>query len=138
MPEKQKANTACVECGMPVMAADYHPYAACLMYKGCQDAYLVQQNIDAVRYDCMKIGQELEKHRTETEQVGWDKMHPETTVAPPKLGPSDIRNFQTLTRAFKNKDVCLVSSVRKLDDKPVALCCAVGRVKNPMISILSR
>ncbi|MFW6145432.1 MAG: YopX family protein [bacterium] len=26
----------CQECGMPIGANEYHPYAACLMFKGCQ------------------------------------------------------------------------------------------------------
>ncbi len=27
----------------------YHPYAACLMFKGCKDGNVVQANLDAVR-----------------------------------------------------------------------------------------
>jgi hypothetical protein len=34
---------------MPVdKAADYHPYAACLMFKACRDSEGVQANLDAV------------------------------------------------------------------------------------------
>ena len=38
----------CEECGMPVKAKDYHPYAACLMFKGCHNSEIVQANLDSV------------------------------------------------------------------------------------------
>ena len=38
----------CKECGMPVEAGEYHPYAACLMFKACHDSSVVQANLDAV------------------------------------------------------------------------------------------
>jgi len=39
----------CAECGMPVdKATTYHPYAACLMFKACQNSAVVQANLDAV------------------------------------------------------------------------------------------
>lgn len=39
----------CGECGMEVEPAAYHPYAACLMYKGCHRSDIVQANLDGVR-----------------------------------------------------------------------------------------
>ena len=39
----------CQQCGMHVEnATDYHPYAACLMFKACHDGNKVQANLDAV------------------------------------------------------------------------------------------
>ena len=40
--------TDCKECGMPVEDGEYHPYAACLMFKGCHNSDVVQANLDAV------------------------------------------------------------------------------------------
>lgn len=38
----------CMECGMSTEANEYHPYAACLMFKGCHDGEVVRANLDAV------------------------------------------------------------------------------------------
>lgn len=38
----------CKECGMPVEVGEYHPYAACLMFKACHDSATVQANLDSV------------------------------------------------------------------------------------------
>lgn len=39
---------ACRECGMPRDSGEYHPYAACLMFKACGNSDTVRANIDAV------------------------------------------------------------------------------------------
>jgi len=39
---------ACQECGMPCSPKDYHPYAACLMFKACHDSQVVKVNLDSV------------------------------------------------------------------------------------------
>ncbi|GKS92757.1 hypothetical protein [Acidovorax sp. SUPP2539] len=39
----------CGECGMPCLPAEYHPYAACLMFKACHNSDTVRANLDAVR-----------------------------------------------------------------------------------------
>ena len=45
----------CAECGMPVdKATTYHPYAACLMFKACQNSDVVQANLDAVVFHGMQ------------------------------------------------------------------------------------
>ena len=41
--------TTCQECGMLIEANEYHPYAACLMFKACQDGEVVRENLKAVR-----------------------------------------------------------------------------------------
>lgn len=43
--------SACAECGMQVRAGEYHPYAACLMFKGCGKAHTVRENLAYVRED---------------------------------------------------------------------------------------
>jgi len=40
--------SACAECGMEVSPVEYHPYAACLMFKGCKDGHVVRENLKAV------------------------------------------------------------------------------------------
>lgn len=42
---------ACGQCGMPCRPAEYHPYAACLMYMACHDGNTVRDNLDAVKAD---------------------------------------------------------------------------------------
>lgn len=41
--------SACAECGMAVSPGEYHPFAACLMFKGCHDGDQVRANLAAVR-----------------------------------------------------------------------------------------
>lgn len=38
----------CCDCGMSVSNGEYHPYAACLMFKQCHDAPTVRGNLNAV------------------------------------------------------------------------------------------
>lgn len=40
--------TPCGCCGMPCTAEEYHPYAACLMYKACRNSIEVTANLKAV------------------------------------------------------------------------------------------
>lgn len=44
-----EAMQPCCFCGMPCAANEYHPYAACLMFKACQNAETVRANLDDVR-----------------------------------------------------------------------------------------
>lgn len=39
----------CGTCGMPCTPGEYHPYAACLMFKACHNSETVRANLDAVR-----------------------------------------------------------------------------------------
>ena len=39
----------CTECGMPCSVGEYHPYAACLMFKACHNSETVRANLDFVR-----------------------------------------------------------------------------------------
>lgn len=38
----------CAECGMWVTPGEYHPYAACLMFKACHNSETVRTNLAAV------------------------------------------------------------------------------------------
>jgi len=42
-------NNICQECKMPVIQGQYHPYAACLMFKACRNSEVVKQNLRGVR-----------------------------------------------------------------------------------------
>lgn len=48
-------------------------------------------------------------------------------MTPPKLRKGDRANFETLKRAFLNSNVALVSAIRKSDQQPVALLCAMSQ-----------
>lgn len=39
----------CTECGMPCDPGEYHPFAACLMFKACHSSDTVRANLEAVR-----------------------------------------------------------------------------------------
>jgi hypothetical protein len=47
MPKLTK-DDFCLDCKMPVEVGEYHPYAACLMFKQCQDSRVVRENLYAV------------------------------------------------------------------------------------------
>lgn len=49
----------CGECGMPCTRAEYHPYAACLMFKACQNSDTVRANMQAVRAQAAPQGPAL-------------------------------------------------------------------------------
>jgi hypothetical protein len=38
----------CQECGMPCEATEYHPYAACLMFKACHNSATVRAGVDSI------------------------------------------------------------------------------------------
>jgi len=46
-------------------------------------------------------------------------------MTPPKLRTGDRTNFETLLRAANDGALALVSAVRKSDQQPVALVCAM-------------
>ena len=62
----EEANPICKSCGMPIEKDEFHPYAACLMFKGCLDAEVVRANLDAVIAHGVQI--EVER-REEDSQV---------------------------------------------------------------------
>jgi len=39
----------CGTCGMPCTPGEYHPYAACLMFRACHNSETVRANLEAVR-----------------------------------------------------------------------------------------
>lgn len=48
---------ACAECGMIVKLGEYHPYAACLMFKSCKDEQTVRANLQAITTQWQAIGE---------------------------------------------------------------------------------
>lgn len=38
----------CGDCGMPCAPGEYHPYAACLMFKACHNSETVRANLQAL------------------------------------------------------------------------------------------
>ena len=48
MANAERELMACRECGMPVESGEYHPYAACLMFRGCLDSQVVRANLSSV------------------------------------------------------------------------------------------
>lgn len=41
--------THCAQCGMAMLhQAEYHPFAACLIFKACRDGQKVRENLGAV------------------------------------------------------------------------------------------
>ena len=48
--------TPCQECGMPVSLGDDHPFAACLMFKGCHDGQLVKTIFADLKEQWIKVG----------------------------------------------------------------------------------
>ena len=49
--------TTCADCGMPVAANEYHPYAACLMFKACHNSDTVRENLAAVMERAQPAGE---------------------------------------------------------------------------------
>jgi len=54
--------TECKECGMAVRLGEYHPFAACLMFKGCKNSTTVRANLDAIAYEWKAIGIREKEH----------------------------------------------------------------------------
>jgi hypothetical protein len=59
---------------------------------------------------------------------------PPTPPTPPPLSPGDRRNFATLKRAASQGHLALVSAIRKADQRPVALVCAMQENDDGTIS----
>lgn len=61
----------CQECGMTVESGEYHPYAACLMFKACGNADTVRGNLqdvldhvrNAVLEEAMKVCEEISRDK---------------------------------------------------------------------------
>lgn len=63
---RKNALPACTECGMVVTLGEYHPYAACLMYKGCKNEKTVRENLQAITTQYMELGQRNATHKWRT------------------------------------------------------------------------
>ena len=87
----------CLECGMVTLGNQYHPYAACLMFRACRDGSVVRANLDAViahghelgarsiivEYDTYTdIKRQIAEAQAETEFVGFDEPYADPATAP--------------------------------------------------------
>jgi len=52
----RKRRAICAECGMPVDYGEYHPHAACLMFKACGDAEEVRAQLASIKKAWREIG----------------------------------------------------------------------------------
>ena len=52
----EAGHSVCAECGMGCNAGEYHPYAACLMFKQCRNSETVRANLQDVRDDSYQQG----------------------------------------------------------------------------------
>lgn len=48
MSTTNEREAPCGECGMICRPSEFHPYAACLMFKGCHDGETVRANLAAL------------------------------------------------------------------------------------------
>lgn len=60
---RKKTLPACAECGMIVQLGEYHPFAACLMYKGCKDENTVRENIKSITTQWTALGERQATHK---------------------------------------------------------------------------
>lgn len=52
----------CQECGMPVQLGEYHPFAACLMFKGSGDAGVVRVHLQMITSQWFAMGKREGQH----------------------------------------------------------------------------
>jgi hypothetical protein len=80
--------TACSACGMLVeQHRNYHPYAACLMFRGCHNGNTVDANLRAVVEYGMKAqaaGVSLEKAM---DDITWRNCQPNSGVSMAQQNP---------------------------------------------------
>lgn len=59
----------CGECGMPCRPDEYHPFAACLMFKACHNSETVRANLEALRAEV-----ELWRHKAATHKYRRERL----------------------------------------------------------------
>lgn len=75
--------TRCAECGMHCTPGEFHPYAACLLFRACGNATEVRAHIEALRAptaeqaDAVRVGSETWNvlRLCITELSGWMRDH---------------------------------------------------------------
>ena len=61
----------CGECGMPCLPGEYHPYAACLLFRACRNSDTVRGNLqDAQDHFTAAQAAEIEALLAEREVIG--------------------------------------------------------------------
>lgn len=60
---------ACTECDMPCAPGEFHPFAACLMFKGCHNSATVRANLAPFATLAAAFQAEVDARRDKTEAV---------------------------------------------------------------------
>ncbi len=53
--------TKCNQCGMTLENNEYHPFAACLMFRSCRDSVTVRTNLSAVQTHSVELATQNNK-----------------------------------------------------------------------------
>ena len=53
----------CKECGMLVKQGEYHPYTACLMFKGCNNSNTVRVNLKTITTQWLEMGKQEQNQK---------------------------------------------------------------------------
>lgn len=61
----------CAKCGMPCRAGEYHPFAACLMFKACHNSETVRANIAPLQAENERLRAEVERLRADRDS--WEQ-----------------------------------------------------------------
>lgn len=64
----------CAECGMRVRVDEYHPYAACLMFRGCHDTEAVRSNLLSVQASGAQAEFDLRNAEQQSAPVAWHRI----------------------------------------------------------------
>src|SRR3546814_6537942 len=70
-------DVTCGDCGMPCASDEYHPYAACLMFKACHNTTIVRANLEAALASRRVVVGEAMVERALRAQIG--RAHDGTT-----------------------------------------------------------
>jgi len=85
----------CGECGMPCRAGEYHPFAACLMFKACHNSETVRANLAPLQAENERLRAEVEEmqRRLDREESDHGRTIDQRDAAEDALG----RMFQAVT-----------------------------------------
>ena len=120
--------TVCVECGMLCEAVEYHPFAACLMFKQCRDSATVRANLLAVRDDSYQQGRvaglvkavEIIKANTDVKKaIEINRLHSLAQQAQLRQVEGELANEKTAYKKLSeqwNKDNVDLSTFREVEN----------------------
>lgn len=62
-------DSRCHDCGMPCSYGDYHPYAACLMFKDSHSSEIVRENLQAILEEGRATSTQTNRNKTANWQL---------------------------------------------------------------------